>query len=357
VATSPLQVAYAAEANNYPLTTLAIAAILLAHDRVKKGANPIWLGAAAVAGAWTHLLTIGVSLVAAATLGRRSSKWVLGLLILGTVLLWEPIYALVTEPGTWRQPPVRPWLMAKEYLLRFGPGAWLLAPLVLQGARTRTDIAWIWGSTLLLIWTLQAVGIAAPHQFPYYLALTLPSAMLVAAGAQSQRALRFVAGLAALQAIWLLWLNGSSYLSLVQDKHQSRAIDVALSEASPGDGIYLLAPPLLEDDDKSAHSGVLRRISPWQKLPTTQPYPFDYLNHHHGHPRNLNGITIYVNDHSREALTHAIAAHETLFVVVYEHREDPRYTQDLTLRFNASPEQIENDWLWRLQPPDSGALP
>ncbi len=357
LATSPLQVAYAAEANNYPLTTLAIAIIFLAHQRVKTGASPLWLAAAASLGAWTHLLAGWVGLIAALSLGKRASAWVLGLLILGTSVLWEPTLALLTDPGTWRQPPIRPWLMAKEYLVRFGPGVLLLAPLALKGARAHKDIAWIWASTLALIWILQAAGIAAPHQFPYYLVLGVPGAVLVAAGAQSKRAHQSIAVIATLQALWLLWLNGSAALGILQDRDQPRAIDVALQEAQAGDGIYLLAPPLVEDDDKSAHSKVLQRISPWAPLPAAKPYPFDYLNHHHGQPRDLHGITVYVNDHPRDTLELAISAHGTLFLVVYDHREDPKYTTELTERTGSRPERVEDDLIWRLQMPDSDALP
>ncbi|MEE2751472.1 MAG: hypothetical protein VX519_08570 [Myxococcota bacterium] len=357
VATSPLQVAYAAEANNYPLATLAIAIIFLAHERVKSGGSPLWLGAAALLGFWTHLLAGWVGLVAASSLGKRTSAWVLGVLVLGTSVLWEPTLALITEPGTWRQPPVRPWLMAKEYLVRFGPGALLLAPLALRGARTHKDIAWIWASTLMLIWVLQAAGIAAPHQFPYYLALGVPWAMLVAAGAQSKRAHQSIAAIVTLHTLWLLWLHGSTALGMLQDSGQTRAIDVALQEAKAGDGLYLLAPPLVEDDDKSAHSEVLQRISPWQPLPTAHPSPFDYLDHRHGQPRDLHGITVYVNDHPRDVLNLAISAHGTLFLVVYDHREDPRYTTELTERIGSSPERIEEDLIWRLQMPDSDAMP
>jgi hypothetical protein len=346
LATAPLQVAYAAEANNYPLLCGVLGGVFLARDRAAKDGSAAWLGALGALALWTHFLAGLVALLACWTLPRPKRWKAMAWIALAAVPLMLPALALVTEPGSFRQPPLRLGLMAAAFLERFGPLFLLLVPLAWRGARRAPHLAHIWGGTLLCIWGLQILGIAAPHQFPYYLALGVPGALLVVAGIETPLHQRLVVGVALAQGAMLGLQNGGAWWSL--SAAGPRAIDTALAEAQPGDGIYLLAPPRVEDDDKRATSTVLQRISPWQPLPAATPYAFDFLDHRHGQPRQLGDLTVYVNDHVRTELSLAQASHKTLFLLVYDHREDPRYTVDLTASLGRAPESIGPDLLWRL---------
>jgi hypothetical protein len=348
LATAPIQVAYAAEANNYPLLCGVLGGVFWARERAATGSTA-WLGALGALAVWTHFLAGGVAVLACWTLPRPKRWKPLAWIGLAAVPLVLPALALVTEPGTFRQPPVRLGLMGAAFLDRFGPLALLLLPLAWRGVRREPHLAYIWGGTLLTIWGLQLFGIAAPHQFPYYLALGVPGALLVAAGIEKPLHTRLVVAVALAQGAMLGVQNGAAWRALSTEG--PRAIDTALAEAQPGDGIYLLAPPRVEDDDKRATSAVLQRISPWQPLPAADPYEFDFLDHRHGQPRQLGEITVYVNDHVRPELSLARNAHKTLFLMVYDHRQDPRYTSDLAASLGQAPEGVGPDLLWRLMSP------
>jgi len=349
LATAPIQVAYAAEANNYPLLCGVLGGVFLARDRVVHGASTAWLGVLGALGVWTHLLAGWVAVLVCWTLPPPKRWKALAWVALAALPLVLPALALVTEPGTFRQPPVRWGLMGTAFLDRFGPLFLLLLPLALRGARNKPHLALVAAGTLLFIWAMQLLGIAAPHQFPYYLALGVPGALLVAAGVQTPLHARLLVGVALAQGAMLTIQNGTAWWSFAADG--PRAIDTALAEAQPGDGLYLLAPPRVEDDDKRATSSVLKRISPWKPLPTASPYAFDFLDHRHGQPRQVGALTVYVNDHVRPELSLARTAHETLFLLVYDHREDPRFTSDLAASLEQAPETIGPDLLWRLEAP------
>jgi hypothetical protein len=349
LATAPLQVAYAAEANNYPLLCGVLGGVFLARERAAGNGSTAWLGALGAVALWTHFLAGFVALLACWTLPRPRRWKAMAWIGLAALPLALPALALVTEPGTFRQPPIRIGAMGAAFLDRFGPLALLLGPIAWRGARKEPHLALTWGGTLIFIWGLQILGIAAPHQFPYYLALGVPGALLVAAGIETTLHTRLVVGVALAQSAMLGLQNGGAWLSLTTE--DPRAIDTAIAEAQPGDGIYLLAPPRVEDDDKRATSAVLQRISPWQPLPAATPYEFDFLDHRHGQPRQVGELTVYVNDHVRPELSRARAAHKTLFLVVYDHREDPRYTVDLTTSLGQAAERVGPDRLWRLKTP------
>jgi hypothetical protein len=172
---------------------------------------------------------------------------------------------------------------------------------------------------------------------------------LVVAGADRWGLRRLVVALVLVQSLGMLWGNLRSARALQADQSETRAVDVALEEAQAGDALYLLSPPLFEDDDKRAHSPVLSRLSPWQPMPMAHPYVFPTLDYRHGQPRQIGGLTLYVNDHPYAEISQAISAHATLFLVVYDHREDPRFTADLEERFGTAAERVGSDLLFRLQ--------
>ncbi len=349
VACGAVQLAYAAEVNNYPLTAAVVAATWWARDRVA-GGRPWWelalVGAVAV---WTHGLAGWVAAVAALTLGPAVALRVGAVMALAVAPLAPTLLDLATEPGTFRQPPLKLAEVLGELVARFGAWWVLLLPLAAQGARRRPALAVGLVATEGFVLALQLAGVAAPHQFPYHLAAGVPLAWLVAAGVASAARSRLAQGVAlavcALQALGSAWLDTRALVAVASDP--PRGVDLALAEARPGDAVILLTPPRTPDDDKRGTSSVLWRLPPWSALPPVQPYDLVYDDHRHGQPRDHRGIAVYLHEDPRDALDQAIAAHPRTWVVSYGHRGDPRYTRQLVTRWGEGTER-GGDILWRL---------
>lgn len=352
VATSPLQIAYAAELNNYPAMALCMAWLWWARENAEKNKIVGWqLAAATAVGAWIHLLVGLFGLILAFDLGRRHFQRVSGVLALALLPLAPNLFDLLSTESTFSQPPYKPGLVFSDFTARFGwTGLLLLLPAFL-GAKQRPRLAKVLLLCLGLILGLQLAGIAAPHQFPYFLALSVPFALLIQAGAQSALLRTVVIGFITLHAINLSRVSMAQVDALAKDRATTRAIDVALSEAKAGDGIYLLRKRQYPDDDKRGFSGQLTRISPWRRLPRAQPYGFPQVDHRHGQPRKFGELVVYVNDHPRATLLEAMAAHPQLFLVVSGHRGDPRFGDNLSDLLGAKPETIGSDTLYRLTQP------
>ena len=332
LACGAVQLAYAAEVNNYPLTALAVAGVWWARDRVA-GGRPWWeLAIVGVGATWTHGLAGWVAGIAALTLGPAVALRVGLVMAVGAAPLLPGVLALATEPGTFRQPPLKLGLVVADVWARFGAWWLLLLPLAALGARHRPALAVGLVATEGFVIGLQLAGVAAPHQFPYHLAAGVPLAWLVAAGVGGAGRWRpwaggLAVGVAALQGLSSAWLDVRLLAGIVVDP--DRAVDTALAEARPGDAIVLLTPPRLPDDDKRASSPVLWRLPPWQAMPAVTPYAFDHDDHRHGQPRDVGGVAIYVHEAPRSTLDQVIAAHPRTWVVVYDHRDDPRFTRGL----------------------------
>jgi len=355
VATSPIQVAYAAELNNYPAMALCIAWVWLARERTEEQGGGWSLAIATAVGAWIHILVGLIGLIAATTIGRDQFKKVSGILLLGMLPLVPSILELLSQPASFSQPPYKAELILPDFGERFGWLGLLLWIPAFLGARRRPQIAWGLGWSCALILGLQLSGLAAPHQFPYLLALTVPFALLVQAGAQAPGLRMFVFGVILLHGLSLMRIHWVQLGDLDADLDRTRAIDVALKEAREGDAIYLLRKRDRPDDDKRGISGQLWRISPWKRLERTRPYDFPYVDHRHGQPRTMDQRVIYVNDHARAPLIDAIRSHRRLFLIVSEHRGDPRYNANLVEMLQATPdlqvsapERHGQDHLYRL---------
>lgn len=340
LATAPIQVHYAAEVNNYPLVALASAAVWLERERVADGAPPWRMALVCALAVWTHGLSGFVAALAALSLGRRG--WaVLGAMAMAVLPLLPGVLNLALEPMTYTQPAYKFELVARDFVARFGLIGALILPFAAMGARKHPALALGVVGTAAFVLALQLAGVAAPHQFPYLLAIGPPLALL--AEASGSRAL---VALALAQGLWVGAFD-LARLHTLRDP-APRAIDLALREAQPGDGVYLLRPAPLNDDDKRLISPVLRRLSPWQAAPMAQPYPFAYDDFRHGQPRLYEGRTVYVNDALRPELAQAIAAHPRLYLVVYDHQGDPRFTRELAAQLGQTPEKIGEDLLFRL---------
>jgi hypothetical protein len=349
VATSPLQIAYAAELNNYPAMALCMAWLWWAREQAEKSETLGWsLAIATAVGAWVHLLVGLFGLVIALGLGRRHFLRVAGVLALALAPLVPTILNLLHTENTFGQPPYKAGLVFSDFTDRFGwVGFFLLIPAGF-GAKKRPKLAQTLGACIVLILGLQLAGIAAPHQFPYFLALSVPFALLVQAGAQGPTK-ALVLGVIVLHTLSLSRMSLAQVHAIAQDQSLSRGIDLALEEAQAGDAVYLLHKRRRPDDDKRDFSGQLARISPWNRLPRAQPYPFPKVDPRHGQPRTLGDRVIYVNDHPRENILEAIQAHKRLFLVVSDHRGDPRFGTELSKLVGAQPERVGPDTVYRLQ--------
>lgn len=349
VATSPLQIAYAAELNNYPAMAFCMAWLWWAREKAENDNVVGWhLAMATAIGAWIHLLVGLFGLILAFGLGRRHFQRVSVVLALALLPLAPDLFDLLSAESTFSQPPYKPSLVFSDFTARFGwLGLALLFPAFL-GAKKRPQLAKSLILCVILILVLQIGGIAAPHQFPYFLALSLPFALLIQAGSQGPLLRTAIIGVITLHAISLSRISMAQVSALAEDRATTRAIDVALTEAKSGDAIYLLRKRQRPDDDKGGFSGQLTRISPWKQLPRAQPYGFPLVDYRHGQPRKFGDLVVYVNDHPRATLLAAMAAHPQLFLVVSDHRGDPRFGEELSELLGAQPETVGPDTLYRL---------
>ncbi len=320
LAVSPLQLAYAAEINDYPLA-VAFVAVALALRAMGRGG--VAIGLVGALAAWTHAIAgLGVGLVAV-TLPRRQALRALCIMAVAVLPLAPGVRTLLADPGSFRQPPFKAGLVFADLGSRFGWFWLLLLPPVVAGRRPMWALLPLVG-TAVAIMVLTAVGVAAPHQFPYWL-LVEPFLVLIAA----QRWPALSAG------VFVAHL-GFAIVGSVQALHQppgERGIDRALSaleapwscgaQPSPdcsGDALFLLSPRVADDDDKRPTTPSLWRLRPWWSMPAVRPYDFDWGDYRHGQPRLVPLPTgphvVYVDDYPRDELAAALSAHHRLWIVV-----------------------------------------
>ena len=331
IATSPVQLSYAAEVNDYPLVALLVALAYRHHQR------PWALGAIGAVAVWTHPLA---ALVVAA-IGRREPR-ALGVMALSSLPLLPGAWALVTAEGTFGQPELLPLQSAVDVVERFGGLGLVMLGFAVVGAPRLRPLLVPLGLSLGAYVALVLVGVAAPHQFMYWLVFTVPLALLADAGAQG----RWRTALVAVAFAQAAWFGAFDALRLKQVfAPGERGVDVALADSQPADAIYLLAPPGRNDDDKRMSSPVLWRFSPLHRLPMARAYAFAYDDHRHGQPRLVDGRFVYVNDALRPELDQAIAAHPELWLVLYEQNESLQ--QAVEARYGVG-EPVGPDLVWRL---------
>ena len=349
LATSPVQLHYAAEVNGYPLLMLAVAAISVARARAAEG-GPRWpLLLAGLLGAWTHALGGIVAGLAALSLGVRGLPILAGL-ALGVLPLVPGVWARAAEGHTFSQPPLHLGLTFADARARFGMLALLCLPLWVVGARFRPGLGLGVLGSIGTIALFVGLGIAAPHQLPYLVILGAPLALL-AEGAARGRLLR-----GALVVLALLQGGIAGGYDLLRGRGiladlaaGGRAIDLAWAESLPGDALVLLAPPGGDDDDKRLISPVLWRSRPWWRMPMVRPFDFDYADPRFGQPRLVQGRVVYVHDHLREAIAQEVDLHPRTFVVVSDPRGREEYTTDLAAMLGQEPALVGIDQLYRIQ--------
>lgn len=392
MAVSPVQLAYAAEVNGYPLLVFALAGLLYASARVVEAPDAwrwrmglIWVGALS---AWVHILggvaAVAVFLAAPGTWRRRG-----GTLLLAGVL-WLPLmhgaWQRAQEPGTYAQPALA--LSPRLLLLRerFGIPGGLAAILVLlalgwwgiqrrmgakkAGSEALTPAGDLGGGVLqtevaegrmagtpattltVAVACLMALlislscflyaGIAAPHQFPYLVAMGPPAAWCVA-GLPRRGFMPLMVLLLGL-GVWQGAVEAGKVQEIWRDQTQVRAVDRALEMSRPGDALWLLTP-YQPDDDKRGNSPVLWRFPPWKPMPAAwEPgageaaSSVDPLDFRYGTPRRMDGRTVHVFTRvfpaqMAELARQRLAAGGRVFVVLYDQQSEPGLARDLTQLF------------------------
>jgi len=359
LATAPVAVHYAAEVNQYALLTFALAGL---WTRKGPRSDTVDLGLiawGALAG-WTHILG-AVAAVLALSNVPRSALWRTSLgLGLALLPLCIGVMAAVTEPSTFSQPPLQLTLIAQDWSARFGLGGLLLVALLLRPRRDEATVAVIGTTAVIGIFIIS--GVAAPHQFPYWL-VPLPALALLAQHTPKKTVL---VGLCVVQAGWQFAFDGLRVTTIHADQATPRAVDQALAEldtpwtctAAPtpectGDAVVMLRAPGLNDDDKNRTSSVLWRIKPWWMAPRALPSPtFDWSDHRNGQPRLVELPTgrhvVYVHDHLRPSMAELTLTHPRVWVVVSAPGAHREYTHQLSVLLKADPETIGADHLYRL---------
>lgn len=331
LATSPLQLADAAEVNNYPLATFSLALVLAT-------ARGHWAGLALAASlaCWSHVLAgagaAGVVLWQASRPGPAGPRL---RLLLASGLGAAPVVVgglrRAAEPGTFTQAggALSDWLQMATTAV--GAEGLLLAPLAVAG------LLWLRGPALasyapvaLVLGLALLTGAAAPHQRPY-LGLLGPAAAVAIGGLVGRlpgRGPRLALAVVVLvlsggRAVGALRQGVDDLRVVVADQGRDRALDLALSEAAPGDSLWVVVPALQPDDDKSATGPLMWRLPPWHLMPIARPVPFEYTDYRYGQPRRFQGLTVHTSTELSEvALDHVASealAHGRLFVVLADH--------------------------------------
>ncbi|MEC8423245.1 MAG: hypothetical protein VX000_05670, partial [Myxococcota bacterium] len=170
---------------------------------------------------------------------------------------------------------------------------------------------------------------AAPHQLPYLAILGVPLAAGIAGAVRrSGPQGSWLTGLVIMTALWSGGNRAVDAVGALGRLHAAvdtpRGVDEALARAKSGDVVWLVAPALQADDDKTDTSAVLWRIPPWNRMPRAQRVPFEYADWRYGQPRTVRGVDIHTSTELHAAaFDHvALASLEqgaSIWVVLYDH--------------------------------------
>jgi len=335
LATDPVQLHYAAEVNNYPLSIMLISAAWWGL-KTHRGYVITIAGCLAV---WTHVMA-GLAVLVIALCHPKRFRLLIPV-ALSAIPLIGTGWSLAADAGSQRQPPLMLEASIRDAIERFSIGWVMLFPVLLLGITREKDAAIAWVSCMAFwVFTL-GLGIAAPHQFPYATILGVFSAVLLAS-ATIQRPI--LAGLVILAAVsrgaWFGLEDVGRIHHIYTDQNQHRGIDAVWELSLPGDAIVLVRGPGAPDDDRRHYSPSLWRLPPTEPmLPLSTGIRPDLA----GQPRMIRGRRVYTFAHPREAIGTIPGAH--VFTVLYDGAEqNPE-------RIPAHPRQ--GDWehvgadLWR----------
>jgi len=325
LAVAPLQLAYAAEVNDYPLLVFLVALCL--KERLRPGRSPVRMAVVGVLAGWTHLLGGVVAGACAVSLwrsDRRAAFRVVAAILVGCSPVLLRGAQLALEEGAYGQAGLDLPLLVSGLTTKIGAW-WFVLPFAVWGARRRPLVGAVAGGAGAVVLLFIALGVAAPHQHPYWLVLGPPVAILVAAASH-----RVAWGVALLGAVFFVPPEWAAWSGLQADLQRERGIDRALAQARPADAIWLLSPALKPDDDKTDRSDVLWRFSPWRKAPAWRgpradmPPAFEYVDYRYGQPRVLGGhVTHQTTDLEPAVLAEVAGWHGendgVLWLVLYDH--------------------------------------
>jgi hypothetical protein len=321
LAVSPLQLAYAAEVNNYPL------AVLLFTLALGVARGPVWiLALVTVAAGWTHLLA-GLGALGVVVWRCRQPGTARASLLAGVALGLAPIalgaVVLLARESTHSQV-----LEVSPLLSVFDVAGWavlILGGLALPGLRGPAG-AGLLGVGLGLALAL-STGAAAPHQYPYFLFFGPPIAM--ALGQARARHLASIDGwIIGAVLVWhLAWVGQTNWRlvgEITADMQRERGLDLAIAASAPGDTLWIVTPALQADDDKGAISTSLWRFPIWQPLPIARPVDFEYKDWRYGQPRAWRGRNLHTSTELEPGPFDHVAAvplslGHLVYVVVTEH--------------------------------------
>lgn len=323
LAVDPLQLAYCAEVNNYPLLVAAVAACLSARRRVLSGGGWAALAIVGVLAGWTHLLGGAFAGLCALTLLRADARAAAGVLVtmaVGTAPVLIRALGLAGDEGTYGQPGLDASVVLRGLEEKVGE-AWLIVWIVaLLGGYWRRAEGLLLVGSMALIGLALGLGVAAPHQQPYWLLLGPVQAALLGAFP------RIVPTLAVFLGLFSMRAELERARDVREDLSRPRAIDAALAAARPGDALWLLAPGLEPDDDKRAFSPVLWRFDPFESAPPWRGdgQPLEYTDYGFGQPRWLAGQVVHTSTdlwpaQFDAALALHFAAGRRVQLVLYDH--------------------------------------
>jgi len=327
LATDPVQLHYAAEVSNYPMLAALIGLAWWARSHQRW----VLLGLFGALGAWTHILGgVVIGLMALTSTFRWRTLLLMGA---GVAPLVPGALEILTDAGHQRQPPLDFMASFSDAIRRFSPSFLFLLPLLLLGAYKQRSMGAVWGCTALFWIVMVALGIAAPHQFPYGIALSVPAVILIAGAHPHQLLTRGLVALCLLRGAWVGALDTTRLGVMWFHTDASSAVAHVLASTESGDAIVLVRGLSEQDDDKRHTSAILWRIPPWEEMrdPVVERTP----RHLIGNPRRWRSRILYTFDQPRPIIEHLEA--KRVFTIAYDaatHRDDiPRHPS-------------QGDWQW-----------
>ena len=384
LATSSIQLQDAAEVNNYPLAVLGVAALAVSA----RATWPLFLVGVAAA-SWGHVLgLVAAGGVTAWRLMHPVSHGERARVAAGSLLVAAPLLGgvvrLTGQPSTFAQPELV-WAEWGAMVTRAaGPEGCVLGIVAVVGLIwTRGAHTLVWSALAVPFVVALGAGAAAPHQRPYLGLFGPPVALAVAAvcarAARRAPAWGRVAGAVVVVACAtrggrVLWSEVSTMMHIRADLSTDRGVDRALAQTGPGDVVWLVAPALQADDDKTDHSAVLWRFAPWSSMPrhTVDHVGFVYTDWLWGQPRQMDGRWVHTStelDAGRfdVVVEAAHAAGRRVAVVLYDHGPATGLVDRVarTVRIYRPTEVrisrdrgLGDDYMWLMTPEDSsGAHP
>lgn len=281
LAADPIQLAYAAEVNNYPLLVFAVALCLHEHARVQRGGSWVGLALAGVLAGWTHVLGGLVAGLLVLTLyrDRGAVLRVLGVMAVGTAPVIIRALSMAGGEDTYGQAGLQLdviWTGLVTKASYWWVVAWVVAAIPMCRWRLSLVLVLVVGGVLAMM----GLGVAASHQQPYWVVL----GPLVALAPRRE----FTLGMGVL-ALGLAWTSTVQPAQRLSDAvERPRGIDAALASTSDGDALWLLAPALMPDDDKTMDADVLWRFDVAARMPAWRgpdARSFEFTDYRHGQPR------------------------------------------------------------------------